>query len=91
MTTLNKHYAVATRPLARQFTNHLKSLGYETTQPRSKAVTRKGVLTMVEGVKALQGATTERSEAYLVSHTTKIKKPTTKKFIKVVNNKAVMN
>jgi len=31
-----KHYALTTRNLARKFTEHLKSLGYETTQPRSK-------------------------------------------------------
>lgn len=32
----HKHYACKTRSIARHFTNHLKELGYDTTQPKSK-------------------------------------------------------
>lgn len=81
-----KHYALNTRTLARQFTNHLKAIGCNTTQPKAKASYRKGTLTR-SNVNSLQSVTTPKQ--WLVSSCTAFKKPTPKKVFNVVNNKVV--
>lgn len=82
-----KHYALNTRTLARQFTNHLKAIGCNTTQPKAKASYRKGTLTL-SNVHSLPMCNT--SSQWLVSSCTAFKKPIAKKVYSVVNNKVVL-